>query len=309
MRVNSDKYFHHTTKADKKFLGASIVHPMTAFFIALPLSGQSNAGSYSIFHHNKDVGLRIDVKKYAGQFAVDAPVTVEFGFSLRRVLLYVFAKAFENEQKTIILLEDNSKVDALRKFGYTFAKTAMGKSHPFMKAIPSLDALSFSFSDHAINTELGFDDGTHLINRLLVTTLAYVKLVYKKNHPENYESFLEQTGGMNDAAFCINPFFAFNVALPVNFRHVIGTKQKNDFWNVYLFLVDLLPRIPKDKCFQISWELLNNIFVRRQSTPKFKYAFKKYLSKVFKLYPKAEDKVDVETEKKRVYFYYAPPPI
>lgn len=310
-RDNDDDIFPLTTDADKKFLGVSVIHPMTAVFIALPYSGTNGEiGSYVIFHGNPDVGLRISVRKEGGGSSgvVESPRQIEFGFSLRRVLLYAFAKAYEVKENSLIILGGEASKDAmLRKFGYGYKKSAMGKNHPFMKAFKSLGNLSVDFSDQRINTDLGFFDKTDLVTRIPITIIGYVKHVYKKNYPEYYDELVAELEGVHDNTVCVNPFCAFNMAFPVNFRHVLQTNKKSEFWNVYMFLVDFLPRIPKDKFYMLSYEFLNNVFGRRQTVPRFKYMFQKYVKEVLVFYPEADGKIDFIKEKKRVYFYRAKP--
>ena len=91
---------------------------------------------------------------------------------------------------------------------------------------------------------------------------------------------------------------------------MIGTTHRGEFWNIYVFLVDLLPRIPQGEQLRLRWGVMNVFFMSRTTKERFKYRFKELLPQVLGIYKEAKDSVDVNSEKDFLLLYRAPlPPI
>ena len=109
----------------------------------------------------------------------------------------------------------------------------------------------------------------------------------------------------------INTHIPFKLSFPVDFSKVVENDHGNEFWNVYVFLVDVLPRVKKRRKEPILWEKMYDLFQREaryRSLADFKYQFKKTLKKVYSIYPQAEGRV-ITSDKKYLVCKYAPPPI
>ncbi|WP_188149709.1 hypothetical protein [Teredinibacter waterburyi] len=101
-----------------------------------------------------------------------------------------------------------------------------------------------------------------------------LKSIVKQHYKERSEAFENALPHLNDSSLCVNPAFVFRLNVPIDFNQVIGTAQKSEFWNIYVFLVDPLPRIPKKNTQTLEWDLVYRIFRKRYSAqPKFKYFF------------------------------------
>ena len=99
------------------------------------------------------------------------------------------------------------------------------------------------------------------------------------------------------------------LAFPVDFEQVKKLKKKKEFWNIYLFLVDVLPRIPQGEKPQIEWSVMKALFSDNYSTKEnFIYHFKRVLKQVLEIYPAARRNVIV-SRSDVLTLKHTPPPI
>ncbi|WP_018276015.1 hypothetical protein WKI13_02210 [Teredinibacter turnerae] len=310
------------TKPDEAYLQRSVTQPMAAFFLNMPIKEltQWNVSVFSTAKVPDFLHLQMSPQQYDFKnTGVLENMHILYSFPMRRVFLYLFAKAFdEGSNAPIILSQDTEqKSKLLRRFGYNYNKSAMGKGHPFIKSQPILflSALLFNFENVATGHKLGINhNGTkfNFCSSSLVVTLQQLLTLIKEYNADDYNSFLKslvQSGiDVRETTYLSNPYFAFSYAgIPVYWPDVLTTNKKSDFWNLYVFLTDMLYRMPELTAYQISWEDLWLTFGRRGTLVKFKHNFRRLLEEVYEIYPEAIDKVDFR-EKKSVYFFSAKMP-
>lgn len=256
------------------------VHPMVALFIALPL--ENNCVDTEIYTRKPDRNAfirSIPVRFRDDKFRAPG---LPHGMTGRRVFLYLFSQFYKD--RNFVLEQSFDKKPFIETFGYDVPR--FRKKHPIRLAFYKVMYSEVKFYDDRDNAKAGYSsvtqDGASMFDAVWQNGIWTVKL---------------------------NSEFIFKMAFPVDFSHVIGTNKKCLFWNVYLFLVDVLPRIPKGKSKHISWELMHDVFHRRYDTiANFKYFFTQQLEDIFSIYPQAKNKVDV-SDSNDLILKYAPAPI
>lgn len=281
-----------STSADLHFLREWPIHPMVAFFISLPVEPDVEIDNLIIQHNESPLELftqrYFDENKGSSVF-----VPVPQMMSARRIYLYLFSMfyfSYDAEFNGKINKKDwtvrlSSKDVANLGYEYKTPRKRQELDVAFKRVL--LARYRFMKSDdNAIF-------GPPPISKDYGHTLFTLKL--SKNNNEIFG--LDKTSA-----------FMFKAGFPINFSHVLGTNKRCSFWNVYLLLVDILPRVPRNRELHISWMILRRIFRNRYSDlAAFSFNFKKNLNEVLEIYPQAKDKV--RFDKYGFYYRYAPPPI
>lgn len=288
--------------ADGLFLEGNFIHPMVAFFIAIPTERSIADSAIEIKTSYAQTIIRQQHRKQEdGKL-----VTYAFphGMAARRILLYIFSEVYRLGSRTNISLMSGSRNRTLWQFGYEFKKSPTGR-HPIFIQLESLYGCNYEFVKKFQNKKANLDVLKMQKKQLLIkpdTDLATWQFMSKRNRS------LRDHYSDQDKLY-VNPFFGFKLNFPVDFNHVIGTDKKNRFWNVYMFLIDVLPRIEKGKTKKITWSLLHDVFYHRPpNLAHFKNMFKQEVEEVTKLYKRAKDKV-ITSDKTYLKLKYAPPPI
>ncbi len=268
------------------------IHPMVAMFIALPIN-KSDEGDPVRELRIKSPERIIQVQSSTFHDLPDntagkkVPLGIPQGLHARRLLLYIFSQVHQLHN-AMVFPPDLSKKEQLELLGYRFKKSQQG-NHPVYLEYFRLQKTVFRYLHPKDNKEAGYDIGKYSDNLF--------------SHWRNEDGILE------DDYLYINPNFMFRVGFPVDFNHVIGTKKRSRFWNVYMFLVSVLPIIQKGRLLRLSWELVHQIFCYRPpNLAHFKNHFKNEVEDVISIYPKAEGKV-IMSDKTYLKLKYAPPPI
>lgn len=286
MSQNPDSGQISPISADELFMQSFPVHPMVAFFIAMPIKKVKRIAA---IHLKKDhenllaISEPVPTTKEQNSFVYyDLPQ----GMAGRRVMLYLFSRFYacrDDESLSSGITMNADRDTFIRKFGYEYSQRGQG-SHPLQTEFWKVIGANFRFKDNKDNTRAGY---TGLPSR------GRERIVL----------------GEENGELLLNPHFLFNMAFPVDFNHVIGTDKKNRFWNVYMFLIDVLPRIEKGKIKKIPWSLMHDVFYHRpKNLAHFKFYFSKEVKDVITIYPKAKGKVDM-SDKTFLKLRYAPPPI
>ncbi|MCG8482155.1 MAG: hypothetical protein MJA31_02505 [Clostridia bacterium] len=310
---------------------------MVAFFIALPLERKKVPTTELIIPPGSHSKIQTIIKSFNYRMKNGETYTLGMptGMGARRALLYIFSEMYKREIginkvdsfEAMIRLDDTSKNQYLRKIGYSFEKSAMGKhdgdNELFKFYGCTYDILYYEYNN-LYRKENKYDGAEILPFQTLL--LEYLKIdkaagtrssiilgefldkIKERNKTINLPPAKDSISNSNEG-FYINPFFAFKLSFPVNFDHVVGTSKRNDFWNIYVFLIDVLPRIHKSKKKTISWKMMHTIFCNRKSLANFKYHFKKYLTEVLEIYPQAKGKIDFDSDREYLILKYAPPPV
>ncbi len=280
MSANDSRHEKPPETADQYFLETYPVSPMVAIFISLPTLPTNKAVEKRTFQDvNIDKNLLIDGATQGKSVVLGVPHAMEG----RRVLLYFFHRAYLDN--AFVYDASKSHRDIAADFGYDNAKSRHPKEVVFH--LIKLVYAKISFLYHEDNELYGLFNYSDTHNLMFDSTV--------KN---DYITELR-----------LNPNFMFNCAFPVDFKHVIGTRKKCFFWNIYLLLVDVLPRTKWRQKKPISWEFLHRLFNSTYTIENFKYAFKNTVKEVLEIYPQAKGKVDTSSDKKHLILSYAPPPI
>jgi len=301
---------------DELFMGNKCpVYPMTAFFIALPTSQTYNVYEY-VVRAGSSSSLLVAVDKKATKDGYVHACPIPTGMGARRLLLYIYSQRYKNP-KQLVRIKHGSNNQFLRELGYSFGRTAMSK-HPGTINFERLCNCTFQFRDESKNEAIGL--GKKLLglirdpeigDRLLVSYRQLLKAMKQSVTPEKYMTFKTHYRqlGFQEEDCCINPFFAFNAAFPVDFNQVVDTQKKSEFWNIYMFLVDYLSRVKKGKVVKLSWSMVHVIFCKRYNTiENFRYFFRQTLPDVLEIYPQAKGRIDV-SNKESLILKHAPPPV
>lgn len=270
--------------ANEIFLKEWPIHPMVAVFIALPLEQTDFEEQFFTLNEYciKATSTPAEI------FAIGRVCGVPAGVVARRILLYFFSKFYQDE-----LFELNVRVDSkqfINLFGYNTKSYRV--QNPVIQEFTRLTSCKFELSSLGDLIRAGYKTikQAYIANDMLI--------VDKTSIVEGRE-----------ANIFLNPAFMFKAAFPVDFKHVKSTNKRSEFWNVYLLLVDILPRIEPRKTLQVPWTTLEKIFCNRYSTlENFKYFFKKTLEDVIEIYPKSKGKV-ITQNKDHVVFCHTPAPI
>lgn len=269
-----------STKGDLIFLGEMPIHPMVAVFINLPID--KNTTQFLVDSEHA-IEVFADPTKYQSR-ATTRPLPK--GIAIRRLLLYLFSQFYQDGD--FVLCEKVLSAKFLNLFGYN--NRVCRRNHKLLVAYIRLLYTRFKFFNDEDNIAAGYE-------RLDQRTCT--EMLLGKN--------------ISDDVFEIrlNPKFMFKAAFPVDFRHVVASNRRCEFWNIYLLLVDVLPRIGHRKTERITWEMLSAIFGRsyksKHAMANFKFNFKKQLAEVLEIYPQAKGKVEPTDSELRLK--YTRPPI
>lgn len=265
-------------KGDALYLQAAGIHPLVAAFIALPTQPTHRIVIESSIENHRNLLLESGTANHNGkQFLTNLPS----GMLGRRILMYFFFMFYHDKDFSY----DLSDADGLwEKLGYksTDRHIKSYANNAFIEIIKT--RLRFAdFTENKVHYDYkGLTDISEADTRLVLV--------------DQDDVIYNQSG-------------LFNMAFPVDFEKTKKLKVRNGFWNVYLFLVDALPRIPPKEKARIEWHVLKVLFSDNHRTlENFKYFFIQTSKKVFAIYPKAEKSVD-STHSDMLILKYAPPPI
>lgn len=289
---------------------------MTAFFIGLPIKKDASISELNIGKGIKTKLVVNTVKKVGQGGAMVSSAPFPSGIGARRILLYIFNYRYSNPTK-ILRLSEKSNNAFLRKMGYNFGRTAMS-NHPGIAGLKSLTPCSFQLGNEEFNQKIGisklimtgYNLRMGLEHKLLSDATSLKSEIKRRTTPDEftkYEGFLDSDEN-RDSIF-LHPFFAFRLDVPVDFSLVAKSTKKSEFWNVYVFLADILPRVKKGKSLPVPWKDIHTIFQRRYGDEgQFRYFFKKILQEVFTVYPQAKSRVDT-SNKEHLILKHTPAPI
>ncbi len=270
--------------ADQYFQGKWVVSPMVAIFCALPIHDEPLAelrvpptkDDRNLLIYGGDVNIREGGKTLAKR------LNVPNGMIARKMLLYYFSKFYLNP--AYVHDFDKPLKDIAEDYGYDNYKSR--HSLRFSATIDQIIHAKFSFLYHEDNELYGL-------------------MKHSDNHNKIFRGASED-GSLR--SLFLNDKFMFNMAFPVDFRHVEGSRKKALFWNMYLLLVDLMPRIPQDKHCYLPWSYLQLLFAGNYANlANFKNELKTKLREVEEIYPRIKGRYSID--KKNLYLFYAPPPV
>ena len=280
MSENDSRHEKPLETADQYFLATYPVSPMVAIFISLPTRPSKIIEKRIFDDAGFDKDLLLDgTYKRQGNIVMGLPSSMEG----RRVFLYFLSQAYRD--KNFVYQSGKGYRAIAADFGYDNTK-----SRHYKKVVFQL--LKFV---HAKISFLYYEDSKR---HGLVT--------YADTHNKMFN--LTFNNGLM-TRIQLNPNFMFNCAFPVDFKRVIGTRKKCFFWNIYLLLVDVLPRTKRREKNPISWVFLHKLFNSTYTIENFKYTFKNTVKEVLEIYPQAKGKVDTASDKDHLILSYAPAPI
>lgn len=276
--------------ADECFRQLYFVSPMVAAFIALPLKRLKSNDTYLLFEGERPRDLILKPSRHqetslSRKWGEEIGLDIPYGMRARRILLLFFHHQYLNpDTRFIYSIPDDSK-SLGEALGYEERKSR--HSDRVLTSLIELSFLTISFLSHELNEKFGFVS-------LKQRNAAMFNIGY---------DFLS-----NQYNLSFNPEFLFKNAFPVDYNHVVNLRKKSDFWDTYLFLVDVLPRIkPRNKVL-FQWYFIHELFRRDSTLANFKYHFKKTLEEVYNIYPKAKGRIDT-SDKKYLICRYTPSPI
>ena len=292
-----------------------VLYPMTAYFIALPTS-QIDALTDIIVRAESSASLSVEVNKKAVKEGYVPACPSPSGMGARRLLLYIFSECYK-KPNNLIRIRDGSNNQLLRKLGYSFDRTAMSR-HPGIINYERMLNCTFQFRDESKNKSIGLGEKILGVSRFTekrhILFITFGDILSRMKKPSTSEGFNNFVGyyrslGYQDDDYCVNPFFIFNTSFPVEFGRVIDSNKKSEFWNVYVFLVDVLPRVKKGSTLKLPWDKVHAIFCKRYNTlENFKFNFRKQLVDVLGIYPQAKGRVDADNQDE-LLLKHAPPPV
>lgn len=284
MPEKSDLLKNASTLGDEIFLRSFPVHPMVALFIALPLESLPKDFQVSPIKHGANVIIQSGVF-YSSKHKKHIPAGLPFGMAARRILLFFFHHFYLNPD--FKFRTDRNTKEVFHDFGYNFVKNRRSSIPSINFQLIPLCDITFTEDKHL--KEIGVELGDDPFSKIFLRGTA-----------DDGKTYVE---------YKRNPKFIFSMRFPVDFKKVLKSRKKSEFWNVYLFLVDVLPRIPKGKTQRISWAIIHDIFYQRYGTiANSKYYFKKHVSEVFEIYPQAKTRVDT-SDSEDLLLKNAPAPI
>lgn len=284
MQSHDDLDNNQPISGDELFMQTFPVHPMVAIFIALPITNEPEIVELRL---KKEVAnIQINTHGVPRKHGEWKSYGFPCGMAARRILLFIFSEIYRTGN-TSLAFGDGSRQDILYRFGYRISSRQQG-NHPLFRQFIRIQRMGIKFTNPLNNEKCNFSLAGYSDSMLGVR--------------------MDENGEIIEGPF-LNPGFLFNMAFPVEFEHVIGTDKKNRFWNVYMFLIDVLPRIEKGKTKKITWSLLHDVFYHRPpNLAHFKNMFKQEVEEVTTLYKKAKGKV-ITDDKTYLKLKYAPPPI
>jgi len=275
-----------STKMDHLFLQNYPIHPMTALFISLPLEGTPNTIEVRIPNPVDPIAIT------CGNFSKGDEIITGYlpqGMPARRILLYFFHHFFV-DPNFYYRVDDLHKglKSFLNDIGYMESRNrrlSPLKVHliRFLKASVKFANLeSLQRAHYAVNDEYM---ASHLMFGLSADKAGNITSIRQ------------------------NPYGLFNMAFPIDIKHIYGTRKKCFFWDIYVFFVDVLPRVKWSEKKRISWEMVHTVFCKRLTDlNRFKYLFKKEVEEVLKIYPEAVGKIDLQ-DKHDLILQFAPAPM
>jgi hypothetical protein len=273
------------TTADQYFQEKWILSPMVAMFCALPIHDEPLAELRVFPVQTADRNLLIyggEVNMREGNKTFSRRLNIPNGMIARKMLLYYFSKYYLHP--TFVHDCDRPPKDIAEDYGYDNYKSRHAER--FAVIIDQIVHARYSFLYHEDNELFGLIKHSDNHNRL----------------------FLGESEHGDIKTLFLNPKFMFNCAFPVDFRHVKGSRKKALFWNIYLMLVDVMPRIPQGKDCFLPWTYLHLLFAGNYTNlANFKNEFKTQLKEVEKIYPRIVDRYWID--KKKLNLLYTPPPI
>ncbi|MBL4623551.1 MAG: hypothetical protein JKY42_00145 [Flavobacteriales bacterium] len=271
-------------KGDAHFIKAAGIHPMVAAFIALPLNPQPKIIIETTISNHRNIVMESGVIRSQEKPKL---LNLPSGMLGRRIFLYFFS-AFYRDKNYEFDLNDAGKFSKL--LGYNSTDRHINRE--------AQDALN-----DFLNTRIKFVD--HSDNKF-----HYDYLGVKELSDINTRLVLVDRQSTDDDSgkVIFNQSGIFTMAFPIDFERVKKLKKKSGFWNVYVFLADVLPRIPPRKKPVIAWKVLNILFGDNYGTlENFKLNFTKTLKEVEKIYPEAKGKVDTSRSDVLVLRHASPP--
>lgn len=261
--------------------------PMVAIFCALPLHNDFlpekrvfpviKGDDRNLLVYGADVNVSDGKgRSYAKR------VNVPNGMIARKLLLYFFSK-FYQEPDYVENLENGWDV-LIEKLGYDNYKSR--HKDRYWESVEQVIKSTYSFLYDEDNELYG------LRNR-------------SDNHNKMFLGLVEN--GVLKNLF-LNPKFMFNCGFSVDFRKVKGSKKKALYWNIYLLLADIMPRIPTSRHYFLPWTYLYKVFAGNYSIlANFKNEFLKQVREVEEIYPAIRG--HYTHDRKNLYLYYAPAPV
>lgn len=281
--------------ADNYFLTKHGISPMAAFFLALPIKKKivSELGEIIVRTDFVDMVMRAGSRSddnISGHFA-----GMPCGMHARRIMLYIFSETYKSECAGIfpheIRLGSGTQADFLRCLGYQ-TKTGFTGNHPANEQLQRLTNCEF--------------DVARKDKRIL---LDFIRESNAKCDFKDMHIFADTRYSKKRNAIGMNVKFPFSLAIPVDYEQAKKLDGKSLSWNIYVFLADMLPRIPKQKTLELPWEKVNHWFGSRYpEVRKFRYNFKLALENVLERYPAAVGKVH-DSSREILTLKYAEPPI
>ena len=282
MSEDDDSIKSEPISADALFMETFPVHPMVAFFIALPLKERAPDAEIYLLNRGANAYMRSGVH-YHQETGKSTFLGFPGGVVGRRIFMYFFW-LYYRDPSAFFIHGDNIKED-INEFGYHSKSGRLG--HPVRQGLMKFVYIKARFILPENNIRVGFTG----IDQYCDIMVAY-KWVDRK-----YTVIMP------------NQRYLFRMGFPIDFDRVKSIRKKCEFWNVYMFLIDVLPRIEKGTKTRISWELMHDVFVRRYTTiENFRYFFRKQVKAVLEIYPQAKSKVDT-SHNGELILGYAPPPI
>lgn len=272
--------------ADQYFRAKWALSPMVAIFCSLPLHDDFLAEK-RVFRESGDdrnlliYGADVNVKDDRGR-TYSKRVNIPNGMIARKFLLYFFAKFYQDPDYVENL--ENGWDILIEKLGYDNYKSR--HKNRFWESIEQVIKSEYSFLYDEDNELYGLKKRTDNHNKMF---LGRVENGVLKN-------------------LFLNKNFMFNCGFPVDFRKVIHSKKKALFWNIYLFLADVLPCINVANGHSLPWRYLHHVFAGNYKlVANFKNEFLKQIKEVEEIYPAIRGKYGAD--RKFFYMHYAPPPV
>lgn len=291
-RVSNDRL----KSADDYFVSRHRPRPMAAFFISLPSHDQGLQSELTVKTDLVDMTIK------AGSITNDDGTTqflgIPYGMKARRILLSIFTRMYQAkcaDQPLIWMSIGDSNSDFLRGLGYR-SSSSFSSENNTQANIQLMRFIACEFTVNERNEKGVINPIAESMKRHFdFDDMRFLWEVEPNEHGEN--------------CIFINYNFPFSLALPVSYKQAHKMKARSLAWNIYVFLADMLPRIPQEETLRISWKVVDDWFGNRYGELKnFRENFKEMRAKVLKVYPAAQGRLD-DSRKDVLVLKYAPPPI
>lgn len=267
-----------------------ILSPAASFLLALPKNNPKTKAATLIEHSG--MTLSIDSAAYAllnPNFAEGDFVGLPWGMAARRVVLYVstYGKPAFHKKPNFLTL-GKTKDEVMTTLGYN-QKRSGGEG--YKKVVEQLRRLICCRYFYPIRHDERTGGSSRTLDAQFLKSMA--SHAYINSQSRNAQIFFalrEEESGLLE--LFINTSCSADMGLPICFERAKKLHGKCFKWDIFVFLADLLPRIPHNEPLSIPWKNVHKCFSGSGGNERnFRYMFAGALPEILAVYPEAEGNV------------------